>query len=129
MTSFNYKPSITGRLEGNNTEKEVEFVVPLKHLSNFWKELDILLINCEINFILVWSENCIITRKATGDADPDADPAVAAVNNPTNATFKIIDRKLYVPVGTLSTEDSNNLLEKLVTGFKDTTKWNKDGQK
>ena len=115
MTSFNYKPSITGRLEGNNTEKEVEIVVPLKHLSNFWKELDILLINCEINFILVWSENCIITRKATRDADPDADPAVAAVNNPTNATFKIIDRKLYVPVGTLSTEDNNNLLETLVT--------------
>ena len=115
MTSFNYKPSITGRLEGNNTEKEVEIAVPLKHLSNFWKEVDILLINCEINFILVWSENCIITRKATRDADPDADPAVAAVNNPTNATFKIIDRKLYVPVGTLSTEDNNNLLETLVT--------------
>ena len=35
--SFDYKTNITGRLEGNNTEKEVEIVVPLKHLSNFGK--------------------------------------------------------------------------------------------
>ena len=32
--SFDNKTSITGRLEGDNTEKEVEIVVPLKHLSN-----------------------------------------------------------------------------------------------
>ena len=35
--SFDYKTNITGRLEGNNTVKEVEIVVPLKHLSNFGK--------------------------------------------------------------------------------------------
>ena len=50
--SFDYKTSITGKLEGNNTEKEVEIIVPLKHLSNFWRTLDMPLINCEINFIL-----------------------------------------------------------------------------
>ena len=50
--SFDYKTSITGKLEGNNTEKEVEIVVPLKHLSYFWRTLDMLLINCEINLIL-----------------------------------------------------------------------------
>ena len=33
--SFDYKTRITGGLEGNDTEKEVEIVVPLKHLSNF----------------------------------------------------------------------------------------------
>ena len=32
------------------------------------------LINCEINLILTWSENCVITSKATRDADPDAGP-------------------------------------------------------
>ena len=37
--SFDYKTSITGKLEGNNTEKEVEIVLPLKHLSNFWRRL------------------------------------------------------------------------------------------
>ena len=50
---------------------------------------------------------------------------VAAVNNPTNATFKIKDAKLYVPVVTLSTENDNKLLEQLKSGFKRTVKWNK----
>ena len=85
---FDYKTSITGRLEGNNTEKVVEIVVPLKHLSNFWKPLDISSINCEINIILIRSENCVITRKVTRDADPDANPAGAVVNNLTNATLE-----------------------------------------
>ena len=50
--SFDYKTSITGKLEGNNTEKEVKIVVPLKHLSSFWRTPDMPLINCEINLIL-----------------------------------------------------------------------------
>ena len=47
--SFDYKTTITGKLEGIDTEKEVKIVVPLKHLSNFCRTLDIPLINCEIN--------------------------------------------------------------------------------
>ena len=43
----------------------------------------------------------------------------------TNATFKITDTKLYVPVVTLSTEDDNNFLGQLKSGFKRTIKWNK----
>ena len=74
---------------------------------------------------LTWSENCVITSKATRDADPDADPAVAGINNPTNATFKIKDRKLYVLVVTLSAKDDNKLLEQLKAGFKRTIKSNK----
>ena len=50
--SFDYKPSIIGKLEGNSTEKEVEIVVSLKHISNFWRALDMPWINCEINLIL-----------------------------------------------------------------------------
>ena len=46
--SSDYKTSITGKLEGINTKKNAEIVVPLKHLSNFWKILDMQLINCEI---------------------------------------------------------------------------------
>ena len=111
--SFDYKTSITGKLEGNNTEKEVEIVVPLKYLSNFWRTLNMPLINCEINLILTWSENCVLTSKATRDAVPaqGGNPAVAAIDNTTNATFKIIDTKLYVPVVTLSTENHKKLLE------------------
>ena len=47
--SFDYKTSITGKLEGNNTEKEAEIDVPLKHLSNFWRTLEMPLVNCETN--------------------------------------------------------------------------------
>ena len=123
--SFDYKTSITGKFQGNNAEKEVENVEPLKHLSNFWRTLDMPLNNCEINLILTWSENCVITSQATRDADPDADPAVATINNPTNATFKITNTKLYVPAVTLSTEDDHKLSQQLKTGFKKTIKWNK----
>ena len=42
---FNYKTSITGKLEGNNKEKEVGIVLPLKYLSNFWRTLDMPLLN------------------------------------------------------------------------------------
>ena len=70
-------------------------------------------------------KNCILTSKATRNVNPNANPAVVAVNNPTNATFKITDTELYVPVVTLSTEDDNKLLEQLKAGFKRTVKWKK----
>ena len=68
------------------------------------------LINCEINLILTWSQKCVLTSKATRNAAPaqGRNPAVTAVNNPTNATSQIKDTKLYVPVVTLSTKDDNN---------------------
>ena len=111
--------------EGNNVEKDdVEIVVPLKYLSNFWKRLDIPLINCEVSLTVTWSENCVITRKATREADPDADPVVAGINNPTNAVFKTTDCKFYVPIVTLSTEN-DKLLQQLKTKFKKIIKWNK----
>ena len=83
------------------------------------------LINCEINLILTWSENCVLTSNTTRDADPDADPSVAAIDNPTNAIFEITDTRQYVPVVTLSTENDQTLLGQLRTGFTKTIKWNK----
>ena len=85
------------------------------------------LIKCEINLILTWSEKCVLTSKATRDAFPAQGgyPAVAAVDNPANATSKITDTKLYISVVTLSTEDDNNFLAQLKSGFKRTIKWNK----
>ena len=47
------------------------------------------LINCEVSLTLTWPENCVLTSKATREADPDADPAVAGINNSINAVFKI----------------------------------------
>ena len=81
------------------------------------------LINCEVSLALTWSENCVITSKATRDASDH--PLVLGINNPTNATFKITDCKLYVPVVTLSVENDNKLLEQLKTGFEKTFTWNK----
>ena len=83
------------------------------------------LINYEINLILTWSTNCVLTSKTTRDENLDAHPAVAAIDNPRGAAFKITDTKLYVPVVTLSTENDKTLLEQLRTGFKRIIKWNK----
>ena len=87
--SFDYKTSITGKLKDINRTKYAEIFVLLKYLNNFSRVLNMSLINCEINLILTWSENYVLTNKATRDAVPalGGDPAVAAVYNPTNVTF------------------------------------------
>ena len=125
--SFDYKTSITGKSKGINRTKDVEIVEPLKYVSNFRRTLDMPLINCDINLILTWSEKCVLTSKVTIDAVPaqEGNPATAAVDNPTNATFKKEDTKSYVPVVTLSTKNVTNFLEQLKSGFKRTIKWNK----
>ena len=68
-----------------------------------------------------------ITTQAARNNNSNADPSVEAregIDALTNATFKITDTKLYVPVVTLSTEN-DNFLEQLKSGFKRTIKWNK----
>ena len=138
FASFKYKTNITGKTSNANqenrenteqrnkkTKENLNIVVPLKHLSNFWGRLDMPLINCEISLTLTWSEKCAltdITTKAATAAQWD-NPARPAINAPS--TFKITDTKFYVPVVTLSTEDDNNFLKQLKSRFKRTIKWNK----
>ena len=43
-------------------ERNVKRIVPLKYLRDFWRTLEMLLINCEINFVLTWSSACVITN-------------------------------------------------------------------
>ena len=50
--SFKTKIKITGKTLNNNNEKDVEIMVPLKYLSNFWRTIEMPLINFEINLIL-----------------------------------------------------------------------------
>ena len=52
--SFKSKIKITGNTLNNDNEKDVEIMVPLKYLSNFWRTLEMPLINCEVNLILTW---------------------------------------------------------------------------
>ena len=106
--SFNFKVKITGQT-GNGGKKHVEIMVPIKYLSNFWRTLEIPLINCEVNLILTWSENCVIVSTNVGNQ---------------NAAFTITDTKLYVPVVTLPTQDNAKLLQQLKSGFKRVIDWN-----
>ena len=96
--------------------------MPLKYLSNFWRSLNIHLINCEVELILSWFKNCVLIDKITRDADYEANPRVSEINNPENAIFQITDTKLYVPVVSFSKENDIKLLEQLKSGFKRTIK-------
>ena len=129
--SFKYKGSIANQEDGEDTEwgnmktkRNLETVVPLKYSSNFWRSLDMRLIDCEVSVTLTWSENCILTDTSTraARAAQGNNPEIPAINAPTNATFKIKDTKLYVPVVTLSIKDDNNFWEQLTWGFKRTIK-------
>ena len=121
--SFKYKGSIIGKTpdndnDDNNVIKNAEIVVPLKHLGKFWNSSSIPLVNCEVNIILTWSKNCVLTDMIATSADDTGNLPVIAINAPTNAAFAIKVCKLYVSIVTLSAENDNKLLEQLKTGFK-----------
>ena len=105
--SFKYKKRITGKTPATGNEKDVEIMVPLKYLSNFWRTLEMPLINCEVKLDLTWSSNCVITNSTGG------------------GILEITDTKLYVPVVTLSTQENAKLLQQLKSGFKRVINWNK----
>ena len=108
--SFKYKANVIGDTvaDGANRRKEgVKIAVPIKYLSNFWRSLEIPLINCRVELSLSWNENCILS--STGTA----------------ATFTITDTKLYVPIVTLKTEDNTKLSKLLSEGFKRSMYWYK----
>ena len=121
--SFDYKASFmeNGVTHDNLTKNDVKVVVPLKHLSNFWKSLNIPLINCEVELILTWSKNCVLADMTRRNAQGN-NPAIVP---PAELEFKITDTKLYVPVVTLSKENDAKLLQQLKLGFKRNIKWNK----
>ena len=107
--SFKFKAKITGQT-GNDGTKDVEIIVPLKYLSNFWRTLEMPLINYQVNLILTWSSTCVIA-------------SVIVANQA--ATFEITDTNLYVPVVTLSTQENTKFLQQLKSGFKRVINWNK----
>ena len=68
------------------------------------------LVNCEVELILTWSENCVIISTNAANQNP---------------TFTITETTLYVIVVTLSIQDNAKLLPQLKSGFKRTISWNK----
>ena len=106
-TSFKYKPSFFKPLlaADNGVFKNVKIAVPLKYLSNFWRSLEMPLINCKIHLELNWSKDCVMSTIA-------------------DSIFKITNSKLYLPIVTLSSKDNVKLVKLLEEGFKRPVYWN-----
>ena len=107
-SSFKYKVSLLGNpvLDGNITKRSVKVVVPLKYLSNFFRSLEMPLINCKIKLNLTWKKECVLS------------------NQDGAAVFIINDTKLYVPVVTLSKEDNKDFIKQQNKGFQRSIYWN-----
>ena len=94
-SSFKYKVELLGNpaVANNVVTLNVNVVVPLKYLSNFFRSLEMPLINCKIKLNLTWKKEWVLS------------------SNDGNAVFIINDTKLYVPVVTLSKEDNKGFIE------------------
>ena len=110
--SFKYKIKLLGTIEQLDADAtrvgrlNVKVVVPLKYLSNFFRSLEMPLINCKIKLNLTWEKNCVLSTDAV------------------NAVFIINDTKLYVPAVTLSKEDNKDFIEQQNKGFQRSIYWN-----
>ena len=110
--SFEYKAALIAKtvdaVAGTNSSvKDVKIVVPLKYLSNFWRSLEMPLINCKAYLELNWIEDCTLSRAGI------------------STKFETTDAKLHVPIVFLSTPDSVNLTKQLNEGFKRCAYWNR----
>ena len=101
--------NLLAKLIDDNNVNNVKLVVPLKYVSNFFRSLEMPLVNCKINLELTWHKDCMISsvNAAAGQA----------------VSFMIRNTKLYVPIVTLSTKDNTNLTKQLNEGFKRTIYW------
>ena len=138
--SFDYKTKFINALPGINDDanndvttesEEIKIVVPLKNLSNFVFSLDFVMINTEIELILNWSPNRVLTQQVTrphSDQVLNQDGTVRfdqvdEINRPKDLKFNITDCKLYVPVVTLQEKYENELLKNLKTGISFYCEW------
>ena len=107
-SSFKYKVELLGNpvLDGNIAKRSLKVVVPLKYLSNFFRSLEMPLINCKIKLNLTWKKECVLSTAAGA------------------TVFIINDTKMYVPVVTLSKEDNKDFIEQQNKGFQRSIYWN-----
>ena len=94
-------------------KNKTEVVIQVKRLSNFWRALNIPLINFKVELVLTWSKNCVLADMT------------AANNPPTGLEFEMKDTKLYVPFVTLSKKTLHKTFRTIKNRFKRTIKWNK----
>ena len=107
-SSFKHKSSFFKPLSAADDRvfKDVKIAVPLNYLSNFWRSLEMLLINCKIHLELNWSIDCVMSSIAG------------------NTTSKITNLKLHVPIVTLSRTDNVKLVKLLEKEFNRPVYWN-----
>ena len=107
-TLFKYKVSLLGNpvIADNIAKRGVKVVVPLKYLSNFFRSLEMPLINCKIKLNLTWKKEFVLSTDAG------------------NAAFIINGTKMYVPVVTISKEDNKDFIEQQNKGFQRSIYWN-----
>ena len=112
-SSFKYKVDLLGDpvVANNIARRNVKIVLPLKYLSNYFRSLEMPLINCKIKLNLTWKKECVLSTDA-GDA-----------------VFIINDTKLHVPVVTLSKKDNKDFIEQQNKGFQRSIYWNEDKKK
>ena len=62
-SSSKYKVDLLGNsfLDGNIAKRSVKVVIPLKYLSNFFRSLEMPLINCKIKLNLRWKKECVLS--------------------------------------------------------------------
>ena len=106
-SSFKYKINLLGDPvhAGGIARRNVKVVVPLNYLSNFFRSLQIPLINCKIKLNLTRKKECVLST--------DAGAAVFIIN----------DTKLYIPVVTLSKEDNKDFIQQQNKGFQQSIYW------
>ena len=106
-TSFKCKSSFIGEstvVGGNRVFKDGKIALSLKYLTNFWRSLEMPLINCKIHLEVNWTKDC-------------------AMSTTVYATFKITNTKLYVPIVTLSSKNNVKLVKLLQEWFKRHVYW------
>ena len=97
--SFKSEIKTTGKTPAADDARDVEINVPLKYLSSFWRTLEMPLINYEVNLILTWSKDCVITSSTD------------------KGIFATTETKFYVPVVTFSTQDNAKLYSTIKIWF------------
>ena len=85
---------------------QYKIAIPLKYPNNFWRSLNMLLINCKIELKLKWVKYCVSAR------------------NGNDVICTIKDTKLYVPVVTLAAKDNQKLSKLLSKEFERSVYWN-----
>ena len=125
--SFKYKAKLLGNTEAhddnaaNGVLKNATIALPLKYLSNFWRSLEMPLINCKGELRLRWTKHCVLSAAGTDNANGN--------NDDNDIIFIISDKKLYVPVVTLSARDNQRLSKLLGKAFERSVYWNESKTK